>query len=339
MAETEKKPKELLLLVFIHGFRGSDTTFKDFPNRLKTVSPFKNVETVIYPRYKTAGDFSLAVRNLVDWLKEQVKQRESAAETIEIVLLGHSMGGLVSGEAILEVQRRGSSALGNAALLGLVAYDTPFYSVNHRFVSTTALSHAEVLTRNINRFWPNNSTAASATARSVAAEPKQIGWTGSGASSSTVTPTTTKKSSFGWGMLAGVAGVAAAGAVAYMAKDKISSSVTDVYDHLEFVSTLMDFEGCRERVRKLAALPDVYFKCFYAQLPREDNISTDPRTFIALPPPETAHLFVPVPSNAENEIDAHTSMFHPLKNEHYYTLGLDTMSIISEMVARHRRRT
>lgn len=41
------------------------------------------------------SDFSLAVRNLVDWLREQVKQRESAAETIEIVLLGHSMGGLV----------------------------------------------------------------------------------------------------------------------------------------------------------------------------------------------------------------------------------------------------
>lgn len=146
-----------------------------------------------------------------------------------------------AGEAILEVQRRGTSALGNAALLGLVAYDTPFYSVNHRFVSTTALSHAEVLTRNINRFWPNNSTVA-ATTRSAASEPKQIGWTNAASGSST-----TKKSSFGWGMLAGVAGVAAAGAVAYMAKDKITSSVTDVYDHLEFVSTLMDFEGCRER--------------------------------------------------------------------------------------------
>ncbi|KAI8149304.1 hypothetical protein BJV82DRAFT_587442 [Fennellomyces sp. T-0311] len=85
-------------------------------------------------------------------------------------------------------------------------------------------------------------------------------------------------------------------------------------------------------------MPDVMFKCFYVQLSSDDSLPSDPRTFIALPPPETAHHFLPMLSRAEGEIDAHTSIFDASKNDHYYNLGLDSASLISEMVARQERK-
>lgn len=63
-----------------------------------------------------------------------------------------------------------------------------------------------------------------------------------------------------------------------------------------------------------------------------------PKTFIKLPPEDVAYLFVPVFSSAENEIAAHTSMFNPKKTDHYYELGSDSISLISEMVARFQRK-
>lgn len=70
-----------------------------------------------------------------------------------------------------------------------------------------------------------------------------------------------------------------------------------------------------------------------------NELGTDykPKTFIKLPPDEMAYLFVPVPASADNEIRAHTSMFNPNKTDHYYELGSDSISLISEMVARFQR--
>jgi hypothetical protein len=62
------------------------------------------------------------------------------------------------------------------------------------------------------------------------------------------------------------------------------------------------------------------------------------RTFIKLPPEETAYLFVPVPSIADDEIKAHTSMFNPNKTDRYYELGDDSIALLSEMVARFQRK-
>lgn len=70
-----------------------------------------------------------------------------------------------------------------------------------------------------------------------------------------------------------------------------------------------------------------------------NELGTDdkPKTFIKLPPDEVAYLFVPVPASSDNEIRAHTSMFNPNKTDHYYELGSDSISLISEMVARFQR--
>lgn len=143
------------------------------------------------------------------------------------------------------LRQHGQDLLGSKArIIGLLAYDTPFYSLNHRFVSGTALSHMDKLNNHVSRFFTSNTSSTSTsttTTRSVSSTAKQITWTGAAASS------TKKSSSSGWGLLAGVVGVAAVGAAAYLAKDVITSKVTDAMDHVEFVSTLMDFEACWER--------------------------------------------------------------------------------------------
>ncbi|KAI9493819.1 hypothetical protein BDB00DRAFT_821719 [Zychaea mexicana] len=326
-----------LLCVFVHGYRGGDTTFKDFPNRLKTITTHDRVEVKIYPKYKTSGDFQLAVKNLLAWLQGQVQlaQKEAGCGRVRFVLLGHSMGGLVSAEAILHWKQ--NPEVLDADILGLIAYDTPFYSVNHRFVTTQALSHAEQVNRHVSRFW--SATGAATTAATAASATTSRSTKAAAIEYPGTAATKKKSSSSSWGLLAGVVGVAAAGAAAYMAREKITAGMTDVFDHLEFVSTLMDLNGCWERVRRLTELPDVMFKCFYVQLTSDDSLASDPRTFIALPPPETAHHFIPITSRMEGEIDAHTSIFDPSKNDHYYTLGLDSVSLISEMLARqHRKR-
>jgi hypothetical protein len=54
--EEAKVHPELLLLVFVHGFKGSDNTFSDFPQRLehnltKSILDIK-VESVVFPAYE-----------------------------------------------------------------------------------------------------------------------------------------------------------------------------------------------------------------------------------------------------------------------------------------------
>lgn len=74
MTSNQRDNLDKLLLVFVHGFRGSDSSFKvllfifvvtvaltkkqDFPNRLQTIltnSVKADVNAVVYPSYKTAG--------------------------------------------------------------------------------------------------------------------------------------------------------------------------------------------------------------------------------------------------------------------------------------------
>ncbi|KAI8336776.1 hypothetical protein BC941DRAFT_428055 [Chlamydoabsidia padenii] len=241
-----------LLLVFIHGFRGSDTSFKDFPNWMKTTLPKSlgiQVDTIVYPSYKTTGDLSVAVRNFSAWLVDQVKTDNN----VDIVLLGHSMGGLVGAETILffDGRRQYDNPLRNASIIGLLAYDTPFYSVNEGFLSTTATS----LVEKIDRYLPSAATVDGGVSRSLRL-------TGSQQPS---------KSGSNWGLFAGAVGAIGVAAVgAYLARDKISSTASDAYDHLEFVSALMDRGQCHKRMTSLLELSDVFTRCFYIMVRKEE---------------------------------------------------------------------
>lgn len=139
----------------------------------------------------------------------------------------------------------------------MLAFDTPFYSINQNFVAEKAWSSVDQV-RGLGSLW--NTGAATVTAAATAT--RAITATNNGRLSSHGGGSSGKK----WGLLAGVVGAAAVGAAAYMARDKIQTSLADVYDHLTFVSDLADMNGCDKRVKKLIEIPGMFFKCFYVQV-------------------------------------------------------------------------
>lgn len=123
----------------------------------------------------------------------------------------------------------------------MLAYDTPFYSVNEGFLSSTASS----LVEKIDRYLPS---ATAATAMGEMGTTRSLRLTGSQQGAATKSVAKASKSSSNWGLFAGAVGAIGVAAVgAYLARDKISSTASDAYDHLEFVSALMDHGKCHKR--------------------------------------------------------------------------------------------
>lgn len=61
-----------LLLIYIHGFNGSETTFSEMPVHVHSalaalLSESHVVYTRIYPRFKTRGEYQLAVKRFSGW--------------------------------------------------------------------------------------------------------------------------------------------------------------------------------------------------------------------------------------------------------------------------------
>ncbi|CAE6431692.1 unnamed protein product [Rhizoctonia solani] len=137
-------PPELVLCVFIHGFKGTESTFGAFPARMGHLveqvlkvgrgcaesldddlvaepesAPLRpgnvTVECLVFPAYETRGDLLLtkqeAVERFVDWLTAITVQKEVAhhlkggSGKAKIILCGHSMGGLIAAETLLSITR------------------------------------------------------------------------------------------------------------------------------------------------------------------------------------------------------------------------------------------
>ena len=137
--------KKTLLLVFIHGFKGSDRTFHDFPRDLQHALASRipssthndlDILTVLFPQYETRGDLKECVGRFKEWLQNKVIDLEVANGTpsptvdpsVHVVLCGHSMGGIVAVEALMSVVRDavvppiGSSGHGGAGGQGKDGY-------------------------------------------------------------------------------------------------------------------------------------------------------------------------------------------------------------------------
>ena len=63
--------KKTLLLVFIHGFKGSDHTFHSFPADLRGLLahtlPKIDILTLQYPQYETRGELKETVARFKEW--------------------------------------------------------------------------------------------------------------------------------------------------------------------------------------------------------------------------------------------------------------------------------
>ncbi|OLY83341.1 hypothetical protein AYI68_g2523 [Smittium mucronatum] len=188
-----------VLIIFVHGFMGSTDSFCDFPERLQAILSAihtdKTIECIVYPTYKTRNELVEAVQLLKDWILDfaETKHKEEAIGTsnskkiipkkINIVLVGHSMGGLLISDAAIQIlpildffnsqskeyiknlndngidETPESKPIfahgGLTKIVGVLAFDSPFFGINHQSLSLTALSkvnevggHIE-LTKNI----------------------------------------------------------------------------------------------------------------------------------------------------------------------------------------------
>ncbi len=112
--------KRTLLLVYLHGFMGNETSFQSFPAHVHNLVTVKLdgshvVHTKIYPKYKSRKAIEFARDAFSDWLSPH------EGPDTDVVLLGHSMGGLLSAEvALLEGHR----------ILGTINFDTPFLGMH-----------------------------------------------------------------------------------------------------------------------------------------------------------------------------------------------------------------
>lgn len=119
-----------------------------------------------------------------------------------------------------------------ASIIGMLAYDTPFYSIHHGLVTDQAKYGIEKFQK-VGQFCSLGASALMSTTATRAIESsKRTGSTKS------------------WGLLAGAVGAVAVGAAAYMARDKISATLVDAYDEFTFIKDLTDMHGCDERYKK-----------------------------------------------------------------------------------------
>ncbi|PBP24158.1 hypothetical protein BUE80_DR004929 [Diplocarpon rosae] len=129
-SESERDGRRTLLLVFIHGFMGNETSFQSFPahvHNLLTIALAQThvVHTKIYPRYKSRKAIDYARDDFSTWLEPHENSHT------EVVLLGHSMGGILGAEVVF--QESASPATGwpfRHRLLGTINFDTPFLGMH-----------------------------------------------------------------------------------------------------------------------------------------------------------------------------------------------------------------
>nr|POF15197.1 hypothetical protein CFP56_42086 [Quercus suber] len=118
-----------LLLVYVHGFMGNETSFRSFPahvHHLLTILLAEThvVHTKIYPRYRSKKNISFARDNFSEWLKphEDIKT--------DVVLLGHSMGGLLCSEVVLKPSTPPATTPLAHRILGTINLDVPFLGMH-----------------------------------------------------------------------------------------------------------------------------------------------------------------------------------------------------------------
>ncbi|KAG9046548.1 hypothetical protein FS837_004204 [Tulasnella sp. UAMH 9824] len=349
--------KDLLICVFIHGFKGTDSTFGDFPVRLAhiletTISNVKS-ECIIFPAYETKGELNQATERFADWLTTLTVKRENAegmgggAGRARIVLCAHSMGGLLAADTCINMAKWRADATAPLwpNIIACIAFDTPFLGLHpwvFRNQASKVLDSAKTIASSLGFLQSTMSKP----------EPKKapaVGLLPAPEASASKAPDSGKPwdrfltpavASFGAGLL-----VTAAAGTAYYKRQDIMTAQNWAQDHLKYVGNLWDEQQLQERMAKLVELSKdksdggqgILFRNFYTFIPPKGSAHPEPRTFVILPKrkasgsadldPANYHLAA-VNNRADDEIDAHTGMFDPKTNDGYYELGLGVVEVI-----------
>ncbi|KIM68856.1 hypothetical protein SCLCIDRAFT_899412 [Scleroderma citrinum Foug A] len=331
-------PKDLLLVIFVHGFKGTDSTFESFPSRLEHIlrETMNNVivECIVFPAYETKGELDAAVERFADWLTTLVVQKEVAhgggAGTAKIVLCGHSMGGLLVADALWSFisSRPDEDAPLWPRIIGCLAFDSPYLGL-HPYVFKNSVTKA---------------TELAGTARTIASDVLWLFGKSQSTSPKPPDPSLLQITAAGESSGGAVAAGAAAGA-AYWRRDEITSGYKWAFDHMKYVGNLWDEAAMNKRLDNMMLAETKYrivFKMFYLLLPPSAPVFPASRTFVVLPSrssPVFANYIIARNSLTSDEIKAHMGMFDPTQNDGYYELGLETANIIRETARRNGMRS
>ncbi|KAK3301713.1 uncharacterized protein B0T15DRAFT_544426 [Chaetomium strumarium] len=248
--------KRVLLLCFIHGFRGSDFTFGDFPQHLKeTVSnnlPEHEVTSVVYPKYETSGELAQSTGAFLEWLKERVIELRKAHldipwppndRRVGVILVAHSMGGFVASDSLFRIlDERRCEATGSSSscfsslsggpssinifplIQGILAFDTPYNGLARSMFVYGAFSNYQKVS-NVFNIMTALSAATPAALSRLASKRAVSSATGRIAKSASSSSRTSSPAWKAWQLIAmrtGTVGVIAAGGVAaYTHRKKI----------------------------------------------------------------------------------------------------------------------
>ena len=122
--------RRTLLLIYIHGFHGDETSFRSFPAHVHNLATelleqTHAVHTKIYPRYQSRKAIEFARDNFSNW----ITPHESSST--DVILLGHSMGGILSAEiCLLAPYRPDDRRTYLHRILGTINFDVPFLGIH-----------------------------------------------------------------------------------------------------------------------------------------------------------------------------------------------------------------
>ncbi|PHH83788.1 hypothetical protein CDD82_2660 [Ophiocordyceps australis] len=124
------EPRRTLLLVYIHGFYGNDESFRSFPAHVHALvrtllADSHVIHSKVYPRYKTYRPIQVARDAFSAWLEPH------QSSSTDVILLGHSMGGLLAAEVVLIPNRDAQPQQPfRHRILGTISLDSPFLGLH-----------------------------------------------------------------------------------------------------------------------------------------------------------------------------------------------------------------
>lgn len=130
---SSRDPRRTLLVIYIHGFMGNDSSFRSFPAHVhnylrEALAETHVIHSKIYPRYKTYKSITVARDNFSIWLLPH------ESPTTDVILIGHSMGGLLAAEVALLPRQPQDPVYGNSPfrhrILGTLSLDAPLLGLH-----------------------------------------------------------------------------------------------------------------------------------------------------------------------------------------------------------------
>eukprot|EP00833_Pecoramyces_ruminatium_P000208 jgi/Orpsp1_1/1174240/evm.model.c7180000049376.2 len=123
------KEKKHLIIAYVHGFKGDENTFGDLPELLKKNFGAKNIEinNEIFKPFETKGEFDIIVNRIIEWIYE-------IADNKPIVLMGHSMGGILVADAFRKISKGSIPKYrysNHPNIIGVFGFDSPYFGLTN----------------------------------------------------------------------------------------------------------------------------------------------------------------------------------------------------------------